>query len=136
MSKRFPHSNEHLLHLLWFNVVGRHLGASSTVATSSARSFYTPWAVPGALVQGRGAAGAAGAARDQCSSCRLASKHNGRGVSSAIPFPLSLSSILCPFPSFFIPRSYSLLPPNSTSPSSVPETRSHAKHTSREAPAE
>lgn len=128
MSKRFPHSNEHLLHLLWFNVAGRHPGASSRVPTPNARSFYTPWAVPGVLVQ------ELGAARDQCSGCRLASKHNGRGVSSAIS--LSLSSILFPFPSFFIPRSYSLLPPNSTSPSSVPETRSHAKHTSRETPAE
>lgn len=42
MSKRFPQSNEHLLHLLWFNVVGRHLGASRIVAMPSARSFHTP----------------------------------------------------------------------------------------------
>jgi len=47
MSKRFPHSSGPLLHLLWFNAVGRHPGASSTVATPSARSFCITWAVPG-----------------------------------------------------------------------------------------
>lgn len=59
MSKRLPHSNKHLLHLLWFNVVGRHLRAFSTIAALRARSFYSPWAVPGVVVQGQGAAKAA-----------------------------------------------------------------------------
>lgn len=59
MSKRFPHSNRYLLHLLWFNVLGRHLGTFSIIAALRARSFHSPWAVPGALVQGQGAAKAA-----------------------------------------------------------------------------
>lgn len=42
MSRGFAHCNEHLLHLLWFNEAGTHLGPPSTVATPSTRSFYTP----------------------------------------------------------------------------------------------
>lgn len=42
MSRGFAHCNEHLLHFLWFNEAGTHLGPPSTVATPSTRSFYTP----------------------------------------------------------------------------------------------
>lgn len=42
-----------------FDVAGTHLGASSTVATPSARSFYTPWAKAQILTEARG-----------CSSCQ------------------------------------------------------------------
>lgn len=54
MSRGFAHSNEHLLHLLWFNVTGTHLGASSTAAAPSARSFYSPWAQAQRLREARG----------------------------------------------------------------------------------
>lgn len=96
MSKRFPQSNEHLLHLLWFNVVGRHLGVSCIVATPSTRSFYTP-------SHARGTGGRAGGCRGSVVGLQAGFQtQRQQGLLSYTLPPLSLISNL-PFSFLFHP---------------------------------
>lgn len=129
MSRGFAYCNEHLLHLLWFNVAGAHLGPPSTVSTPSARVFIP---LGRATDTGRRAGG--------CSNCKgsvlglwagcQTQQQQGHLIYALLS--LSLSSVLCSFPSFSFPIIFSLLSPNSTSPLFCPQNQAPLTNTLQE----
>lgn len=129
MSRGFAHCNESLLHLLWFNVAGTHLGVSSTVATPSTRSFI----FPGPCHRHWQKAGAAAAARDLCLDWGLAAGLNSSRVTSSMPFSHQYLAISPPFRPSLSSVCYLPAPPL---PFLSPDPSTINKHISIETPAE
>lgn len=127
MSRGFAYCNEHLLHLLWFNVAGAHLGPPTTVSTPSARVFIPLGHVTDTGRRAGGCSNCKGSVLGLWAGCQT-QQQQGHLIYAL----LSLSSVLCSFPSFSFPIIFSLLSPNSTSPLFCPQNQAPLTNTLQE----
>lgn len=135
MSRGFAYCNEHLLHLLWFNVAGAHLGPPSTVSTPSARVFIPLGRVTDTGRRAGGCSNCKGSVLGLWAGCQT-QQQQGHLIYALLSLSLSLIGTL-QFSFLFIPHylqfaisQLHLSPLLSSKPSTTNQ------HTSRETPTE